>query len=99
MRYACHTVGMTTPIWVFPDAQTLAAEKSAGAGDPYTGIFRSGAQCVIGRFSMANKLTLERSVPARALKIFIDGNRPSVNRCRAPDTLRLNGDLLEQSFF
>ena len=90
---------MTTPFGYSHDAQTLAPEKSAGAGGPYTGIFRSAAQCVIGRFSMANKLTLERSVPALALKIFIDGNRPSVNRCRAPDIFRLNGDLLEQSFF
>ena len=57
----------------------LRLEINSGAGNRYTGIFRSGAQCAIGRFSMANKPTEEGAVPALALKIFIDGQRPSVN--------------------
>ena len=45
----------------------------------YTGIFRSGSECVIGRFSLASKPSTGTSIPALALKIFIDGDRPSVN--------------------
>ncbi len=45
----------------------------------YTGIFKSGAQCVIGRFSMASKPTASKSIPALALKIFIGGDQSSVN--------------------
>lgn len=45
----------------------------------YTGIFQSGADCVIGRLSLATKPTKTHSVPALALKFFIDGNHPSVN--------------------
>jgi hypothetical protein len=49
-----------------------------GSSD-YTGIFKSGAECVIGRFSLASKPTADRSIPALALKIFIGGDQPSVN--------------------
>ena len=52
---------------------------SPGAAGGYTGIFRSGAECVIGRFSLAGKPTTGTSIPALALKIFIDGDQPSVN--------------------
>jgi hypothetical protein len=45
----------------------------------YTGIFRSGAECVIGRFSLAIKPTTTESIPGLALKIFIDGDQPSLN--------------------
>lgn len=45
----------------------------------YTGIFQSGAECVIGRLSVATKPTDNRSVPGLALKFFIDGDHPSVN--------------------
>jgi hypothetical protein len=45
----------------------------------YTGIFRSGAECVIGRFSLASKPSTDASIPALALKIFVDGDQPSVN--------------------
>jgi hypothetical protein len=48
------------------------------AGD-YTGIFHSGAECVIGRFSLATKPTSTKSIPGLALKIFIDGDQPSLN--------------------
>lgn len=50
----------------------------AGAGE-YTGLFRSGSACVLGRFSMASKPTVDRSIPALALKFFIDGEHPSQN--------------------
>lgn len=52
---------------------------SPGAAGGYTGIFRSGAECVIGRFSVASKPKVSASIPALALKIFIDGDQPSVN--------------------
>lgn len=44
-----------------------------------SGIFQRGAECVIGRFSMATKPTADTSIPALALKVFIDGNQPSRN--------------------
>jgi len=49
------------------------------ATDGYTGIFHSGAPCVIGRLSLATKPAQETSIPGLALKIFIDGDQPSVN--------------------
>jgi hypothetical protein len=52
---------------------------SPRAVDGYTGIFRSGAECVIGRFSLATKPTATKSIPGLALKIFIDGDQPSLN--------------------
>jgi len=52
---------------------------SPGAAGGYTGIFHSGTECVIGRFSVASKPTATTSIPALALKIFIDGDQPSVN--------------------
>lgn len=52
---------------------------SPEAAGGYTGIFRSGAECVIGRFSLASKPTANTSIPALALKIFIGGDQPSVN--------------------
>lgn len=45
----------------------------------YTGIFSSGSECVIGRFSLAGKPAATTSIPALALKIFIDGDQPSIN--------------------
>jgi len=47
--------------------------------DSYTGIFHSGAPCVIGRFSLATKPAQDTSIPGLALKIFIDGDQASVN--------------------
>lgn len=49
------------------------------AKDRYSGIFQSGSECIIARFSMANKPTAKTSVPALALKFFIDKEHPSVN--------------------
>ena len=54
----------------------VISPQSAGG---YTGIFRSGAECIIGRFSLASKPTTDISIPALALKIFIDGDQPSAN--------------------
>jgi hypothetical protein len=50
-----------------------------GADAGYSGIFRSGAQCIIGRFSLAARPDSDSSIPGLALKIFIDGAQPSVN--------------------
>lgn len=52
---------------------------SRAAASRYTGIFQSGAECAIGRLSVATKPTDSRFVPALALKFFIDGKHPSVN--------------------
>ena len=49
------------------------------AKDRYSGIFQSGSECIIARFSVANKPTAKTSVPALALKFFIDKEHPSVN--------------------
>jgi hypothetical protein len=40
----------------------------------YTGIYASGADCVIGRLSMATKPTKTTTVPGLALKFFISGH-------------------------
>ena len=50
-----------------------------GAAGGYTGIFASGAPCVIARFSLASKPATNSSIPGLALKIFIDGDQPSLN--------------------
>ena len=55
----------------------LVIKPDAAGG--YSGIFRSGAPCVIGRFSQASKPTAERSIPGLALKIFMAGDQPSLN--------------------
>ena len=55
----------------------LVISPEAAGGN--TGIFRSGAPCVIGRFSLAGKPATDTSIPGLALKIFIDGDQPSVN--------------------
>lgn len=52
---------------------------SPGAAGGYSGIFRSGSPCVMGRFSQASKPTADNSIPALALKIFVDGEQPSLN--------------------
>lgn len=51
---------------------------SSKAARGYTGIYESGADCVIGRLSMATKPTKTTTVPALALKFFISGHE-SVN--------------------
>lgn len=45
----------------------------------YSGLFQTGAACAIGRFSLANKPTEHTSIPALAIKFFIDGAHPSLN--------------------
>ncbi len=49
------------------------------AANRYSGLFHSGAECAIARFSLANKPTESTSIPALAIKFFIDGNHPSLN--------------------
>ncbi len=51
---------------------------STKAASGYTGIYESGADCVIGRLSMATKPTKTTIVPGLALKFFISGHE-SVN--------------------
>lgn len=53
----------------------FVSSKAAGG---YTGIYESGADCVIGRLSMATKPTKTTAVPGLALKFFISGHE-SVN--------------------
>lgn len=53
----------------------IAPEAASG----FSGIFQNGAECVIGRFSLASKPTADKSIPALALKFFIAGDQPSVN--------------------
>lgn len=53
----------------------IAPEAASG----FTGIFKNGSDCVIGRFSLASKPTADKSIPALALKFFIAGDQPSVN--------------------
>lgn len=50
-----------------------------GVAGGNTGVFQRGAECMIGRFSLASKPSDDQSIPALALKIFIAGDRPSVN--------------------
>jgi hypothetical protein len=50
----------------------------SGKAHGFTGIYQSGADCVIGRFSMATKPTKTTTVPALALKFFVSGHE-SVN--------------------
>lgn len=51
----------------------------ANPNSGYTGIFATGAECLIGRFSLATAPTAETTIPALALKIFIAGEAPSRN--------------------
>lgn len=44
-----------------------------------TGFFSTGTNCAIARFSLAKKPDSDTSIPGFALKIFVDGERPSVN--------------------
>src|SRR6185369_9659165 len=71
--------GRTKLIHSFGAEARLRLDINDGAGAGYSGIFRSGAQCIIGRFSLAARPDSDSSIPGLALKIFIDGARPSVN--------------------
>jgi hypothetical protein len=44
-----------------------------------TGFFSTGTNCAIARFSLAKKPESDTSIPGFALKIFVSGERPSVN--------------------
>ena len=71
--------GHAKRIHAFGAEARLRFEVPPGAQHRYSGIFRSGAACAIGRFSLANKPTERTSIPALAIKFFIDGQHPSLN--------------------
>lgn len=71
--------GRSKLIHAFGAEARLRLVINPAAADRYTGIFHSGAPCVIGRFSLATKPAQDTSIPGLALKIFIDGDQPSVN--------------------
>lgn len=71
--------GRKKRIHAFGAEARLRFEPVPSSGNPYTGVFQSGAACAIGRFSLANKPTARTSIPALAIKIFVDGNHPSLN--------------------
>lgn len=71
--------GRSKLIHAFGAEARLRLVINPAATGSYTGIFHSGAPCVIGRFSLATKPAQETSIPGLALKIFIDGDQPSVN--------------------
>ena len=71
--------GRSKLIHAFGAEARLRLVINPAAQDRYTGIFNSGAPCVIGRFSLASKPAQDTSIPGLALKIFIDGDQPSVN--------------------
>ncbi len=57
----------------------LRLEILPSARTRFTGFFQSGAECAIGRFSLASKPTERGSTPALAIKFFVDGMHPSLN--------------------
>jgi len=71
--------GRSKLIHSFGSEARLRLVINDGAGAGYSGIFRSGAPCMIGRFSLAARPDADSSIPGLALKIFIDGAHPSVN--------------------
>ena len=71
--------GRRKRIHAFGAEARLRLEIDPQAAGPYTGVFRSGAACLIGRFSLATRPTPEKSVPGLALKIFVAGDQPSLN--------------------
>ena len=66
-------------IHAFGAEARLRLEILPEAQGRYSGIFQSGAECAIGRFSLANRPSESTSIPALAIKIFIDGDHPSLN--------------------
>lgn len=71
--------GRSKRIHAFGAEARLRLVVSPGASGRYSGFFQSGAECAIGRFSLANKPTAHTSIPALAIKLFVDGNHPSLN--------------------
>lgn len=71
--------GRSKLIHAFGAEARLRLVIDPAATNSYTGIFHSGVPCVIGRFSLASKPAQETVIPGLALKIFIDGDHPSVN--------------------
>lgn len=71
--------GRRKRIHAFGAEARLRYEPVPAPENRYSGVFRSGAACAIGRFSLANKPTAGTSIPALAIKFFVDGNQPSLN--------------------
>ena len=71
--------GRKKRIHAFGAEARLNYEPIPSPQNRYTGVFQSGAACAIGRFSLANKPTADTSIPALAIKFFVDGNHPSLN--------------------
>ena len=71
--------GRRKRIHAFGAEARLRLEIDPLAAGLYTGVFRSGAACILGRFSLATRPTPEKSVPGLALKIFVAGDQPSLN--------------------
>ena len=71
--------GRRKRIHAFGAEARLRLEILPSAQVRFTGFFERGAECAIGRFSLANKPTERSSIPALAIKFFVDGNHPSLN--------------------
>lgn len=71
--------GRRKRIHAFGAEAQLRLEILPSVQNRFTGIFRSGAECALGRFSHASKPTETSSIPALAIKFFVDGKHPSLN--------------------
>ena len=71
--------GRTKRIHAFGAEARLRLVVDPSASERYSGFFQSGAECAIGRFSLASKPTARTSIPALAIKFFVDGSHPSLN--------------------
>lgn len=72
-------VGRSKRIHAFGAEARLRFDVLPANGHRYSGLFQTGAACAIGRFSLASKPTPHTSIPALAIKFFIDGDHPSLN--------------------
>lgn len=71
--------GRAKRIHAFGAEARLRLVVSPGASGRYSGFFQSGAECAIARFSLAKKPTAHTSIPALAIKFFVDGQHASLN--------------------
>ena len=71
--------GRRKRIHAFGAEARLRLEILPSAPSRFTGFFQSGTECAIGRFSLASKPTKRGSIPALAIKFFVDGKHPSLN--------------------
>jgi hypothetical protein len=71
--------GRRKRIHAFGAEARLRLEILPSAQSRFTGFFQSGAECAIGRFSLASKPSERGSIPALAIKLFVDGKHSSLN--------------------